>query len=116
MSAPSWTGFVTGIGLGERRFEVPDRLNLHGPEAHFIERRKLPQTCAELLVLRYPLREGLDAREREELAAPGSRIESIGEIRDGAVGLEQERKGTLVRGQVVGQAGSVLGGLCLHAG
>ncbi len=73
-----------------------------------VERRQVLQSGAKLRRLRQPLGERFRAREVEDLPAARLRVEAVGEVGHGAVGLEQERQRASVCGQVVGRPAAYL--------
>ena len=68
----------------------------------------LPQAGAPRFRDAKPLGQCSGGMEGEDGAASRDRVQPVGELRFGAGALEQEREGTLVSGEVVGQAGAVL--------
>ena len=63
-----------------------------------------------------PLGQRRGRMEGEDKAAARFRVQAIGELRFHSRALEEEREWTQVGGEVIGHAGAVLLGLCLHAG
>ena len=83
----------TRIGLGKGPLEVADGAGLDRPQAGFVQGRQLPQPSAQGQGLVHPCPQRLGPREVEDRAAPRHRVEPVGEVGYGAVGLEQEGQG-----------------------
>jgi hypothetical protein len=97
------------VGSGQRSVQPGQGTGLHGPERRIVHRRQFAERSAERPGLGEDPGEGFRTGEVEEFATAGSRIEAIGKLDDGAVGLEQEREGASVCRQRVRQAMRILG-------
>ena len=104
------------IGLGKGLFEAADGAGLDRPQAGLVQGRQFSQLRAQGRGLRHPRLERLGPREVEDRAAPRHRVEPVGEVGYGAVGLEQERQGDAIHVEPVGDARGILRRLGFHPG